>query len=33
MLSVGDVVKALLQQRVEEYKELREMVSLEYYEN
>ena len=33
MLSVGDVVKASLQQRVEEYKELNEMVSLEYYEN
>jgi signal-transduction protein with cAMP-binding, CBS, and nucleotidyltransferase domain len=33
MLSVGDVVKASLQQRMEEYKELNEMVSLEYYEN
>ncbi len=33
LLSVGDVVKASLQQKVEEYKELNEMVSLEYYEN
>ena len=30
---VGDVVKASLQQKIEEYKELNEMVSLEYYEN
>jgi signal-transduction protein with cAMP-binding, CBS, and nucleotidyltransferase domain len=33
MLSIGDVVKASLQQKIEEYKELNEMVSLEYYEN
>lgn len=33
LLSVGDVMKANLQQRSEEYEELNHMVSLEYYEN
>ena len=33
LLSVGDVMKANLQQKTEEYSELNEMVSLEYYEN
>jgi len=33
ILSVGDVMRANLQQRAEEYKDLNEMVSLEYYEN
>lgn len=33
ILSVGDVMRANLQQRAEDYKDLNEMVSLEYYEN
>lgn len=33
LLSVGDVVKASLQQKVVEYEELNEIISLEYYEN
>lgn len=33
ILSVGDVMRANLQQSTEEYRELNEMVSLEYYEN
>ena len=33
ILSVGDVMRANLQQSAEEYRELNEMVSLEYYEN
>lgn len=33
LLSVGDVMKANLQQKSEEFKELNHMVSLEYYEN
>lgn len=33
VLSMGDVIRASLQQRIQEYKELNEMVSLEYYEN
>lgn len=33
ILSVGDVMRANLQQRTEEYRDLNEMVSLEYYEN
>ena len=33
ILSVGDVMRANLQQRAEEYRDLNEMVSLEYYEN
>ncbi len=33
MLSVGDVIRGSLQQKIEEYRELNEMVSLEYYEN
>jgi len=33
ILSVGDVMRANLQQRAEEYKDLNEMVSLEYYQN
>ncbi len=33
ILSVGDVMKANLQQASEELQELNEMVSLEYYEN
>lgn len=33
ILSVGDVMRATLQQRAEEYRNLNEMVSLEYYEN
>ncbi len=33
LLSVGDVMKANLQQKNEEYEELNHMVSLEYYEN
>ena len=33
ILSVGDVMKANLQQASEELRELNEMVSLEYYEN
>lgn len=33
ILSVGDVMHATLQQRADEYRNLNEMVSLEYYEN
>ena len=33
LLSVGDVMKANLQQKSEEYEQLNHMVSLEYYEN
>ena len=33
LLSAGDVMRANLQQRSEEYRALNEMVSLEYYEN
>lgn len=33
LLSAGDVMRATLQQRAEEYRDLNEMVSLEYYEN
>jgi signal-transduction protein with cAMP-binding, CBS, and nucleotidyltransferase domain len=33
ILAVGDVMQATLQQRAAEYKNLKEMVSLEYYEN
>ena len=33
ILSAGDVMRANLQQRTEEYKDLNEMVSLEYYQN
>lgn len=33
ILSVGDVMKATLQQATEELEELNQMVSLEYYEN
>lgn len=33
LLSVGDVMKANLQQKNEEFAELNHMVSLEYYEN
>lgn len=33
LLSVGDVVRASLQQKIEELDELNHMVSLEYYEN
>ncbi|MDT8429881.1 MAG: CBS domain-containing protein [Pseudomonadales bacterium] len=33
ILSVGDVMRANLQQRAEEYRDLNEMVSMEYYEN
>lgn len=33
ILSVSDVMQATLQQRAAEYKNLKEMVSLEYYEN
>jgi signal-transduction protein with cAMP-binding, CBS, and nucleotidyltransferase domain len=33
LLSVGDVMKATLQQKTEELEELNHMVSLEYYEN
>lgn len=33
ILSAGDVMRANLQQRAEEYRDLNEMVSLEYYEN
>lgn len=33
LLSVGDVMKANLQQKSEEFEELNHMVSLEYYEN
>jgi signal-transduction protein with cAMP-binding, CBS, and nucleotidyltransferase domain len=33
LLSVGDVMKANLQQKTEEFEELNHMVSLEYYEN
>ncbi|NQV68740.1 MAG: CBS domain-containing protein [Pseudohongiella sp.] len=33
LLSVGDVMKANLQQKNEEFDELNNMVSLEYYEN
>jgi signal-transduction protein with cAMP-binding, CBS, and nucleotidyltransferase domain len=33
LLSVGDVVKANLQQKNEEFKELDQLVSLECYEN
>ncbi len=32
LVSVGDVVKSNLQQKSEEFKELNEMVSFEYYE-
>ncbi len=33
LLSVGDVMKTNLQQKIEELEELNHMVSLEYYEN
>ncbi len=33
LLSVGDVVKATLQAKTDEYAELNQMVSMEYYEN
>lgn len=33
LLSLGDVVKANMQQKTEELEELNHMVSLEYYEN
>lgn len=33
LLSMGDVIRASLEQRVAEYQALNEMVSLEYYEN
>jgi len=33
LISVGDVMKANLQQKTEEFEELNHMVSLEYYEN
>ncbi len=33
LVSVGDVMKANLQQKNEEFAELNQMVSLEYYEN
>lgn len=33
LLSVGDVMKADLQQKNEEFEKLNQMVSLEYYEN
>lgn len=33
LLSVGDVMKANLQVKTEEFEELNQMVSLEYYEN
>ncbi len=33
LLSVGDVMKANLQQKSEEFEALNQMVSLEYYEN
>lgn len=33
LLSVGDVMKANLQQKIEELEELNHMISLEYYEN
>jgi signal-transduction protein with cAMP-binding, CBS, and nucleotidyltransferase domain len=33
LLSVGDVMKATLQQKNKEFEELNHMVSLEYYEN
>lgn len=33
VLSMGDVMKATLQQKTEELQELNNMVSLEYYEN
>ena len=33
LLSVGDVMKANLQQKNEEFEKLNQMVSLEYYEN
>lgn len=33
LLSAGDVMRANLQQRADEYRALNEMVSLEYYEN
>jgi len=33
LISVGDVMKANLQQKSEEFEELNHMVSLEYYEN
>jgi signal-transduction protein with cAMP-binding, CBS, and nucleotidyltransferase domain len=33
ILSVGDVMRANLQQRTEEYRDLNEIVNLEYYEN
>ncbi|MEX2132437.1 MAG: CBS domain-containing protein [Pseudohongiellaceae bacterium] len=33
LLSVGDVMKANLQEKTEELEELNQMVSLEYYEN
>jgi signal-transduction protein with cAMP-binding, CBS, and nucleotidyltransferase domain len=33
ILSVGDVMKATLQQATEDLEELNQMVSLEYYEN
>jgi signal-transduction protein with cAMP-binding, CBS, and nucleotidyltransferase domain len=33
LLSVGDVMKANLQQKTEELEELQKMINLEYYEN
>jgi CBS domain-containing protein len=33
VISVGDVMRANLQQKAEEYHDLNELVSLEYYEN
>lgn len=33
LVSVGDVMRAALQEQAEEYKDLNEMVSMEYYEN
>lgn len=33
ILSAGDVMRANLQQRAEDYRDLNEMVSFEYYEN
>ncbi len=33
ILSAGDVMRANLEQRAEEYKDLNEMVSMEFYEN
>lgn len=33
LVSSGDVMRAALQEQAEEYKDLNEMVSMEYYEN